>query len=196
MRAPLAAVAEQLGRPPYFPLDSHWTSEGALEMVRQVAERLEAGVTEDWDVVERDKRTANADLPPLIGQDGINEATTYRLATDGENYRTNRPLSDLRKPVRRVSTPRDGMVRRPTLLLGDSFSLPVSAYLPTAFTDTTQVYYSTIDPDPGLVARTMADNEVVILEMVERNIARGDLRLLDRPFLDLVRQEMQNRPIR
>ncbi|WP_083661075.1 alginate O-acetyltransferase AlgX-related protein [Actinophytocola xanthii] len=196
MRAPLQAVAEELGRPPYFPLDSHWTSEGALELVRQVAERVEPGVTRSWEVVEREQRTANADLPPLIGREGINEAMTYRLAPDGENFRTIRPLADLRKPVRRVSEPQEGMVSRPTLLLGDSFSLPVSAYIPTAFADVTQLYYSTIDPDPALVARTVAENEVFVLEIVERNIARGDLRLLDRPFLDLVRQETQNRPIR
>ena len=196
MRPPLAAAAEQLDRPMYFPLDSHWTNEGALEMVRQIAERLEPGVSDDWEITERGTRKATADLPPLIGREGTNKAISYRLAPDGETDRTARAINDLREPVRRTTEPLDGMVERPTLLLGDSFTLPVSAYLPAAFSDVTQLYYSTIDPDPGLVARTMADNEVVILEIVERNIARGNLRLLEDSFIDLVRQEMQNRPIR
>lgn len=196
MRPPLQAAAEQLGRPVYFPLDSHWTNEGALEMVRQIAERIEPGATADWEVTERGRRTAVADLPPLIGREGENRATSYRLAPDGERDRTASPVNDLREPVRRTSDPLDGMVTRPTLLLGDSFTLPASAYLPAAFSDVTQLYYSTIDPDPDLVARTMADNEVVVVEIVERNIARGNLRLLDQDFIDLVGRELQKRPIR
>jgi alginate O-acetyltransferase complex protein AlgJ len=196
MRPPLEAATEELGRPVYFPMDSHWTNEGALMMVRQVAERLEPGISESWKITERATRSGTADLPPLIGRNGTNEGTVYRLAPDGEDNRAARPLGDLREPVRRTSEPVDGMIERPTLLLGDSFSLPASGYLPAAFSDVTQLYYSTIDPDPALVARTMADNEVVVLEIVERNIARGSMSLLDDSFLDLVRKETQNRPIR
>lgn len=196
MRPPLEAVTEQLGRPVYFPKDSHWTNEGAIELVRQVAERLEPGISSSWEISERTTRSGPADLPPLIGQSGTNEGTIYRLEPDGENERTEPPLGDLREPVHRTSEPLDGMIERPTLLLGDSFSLPASGYMPATFSDVTQLYYSTIDPDPALVARTMADNEVVILEIVERNIARGNLSLLDDSFIDLARKEMQNRPIR
>jgi alginate O-acetyltransferase complex protein AlgJ len=196
MRPPLEAAAEVLGRPTYFPLDSHWTNEGALEMVRQIAERVEPGVTASWKVTKRDQTSFPADLPPLIGQQGENTSTRYRLLPDGKTDRVARAASDLRTPLHRTTRPLDGMVDRPTLVLGDSFTLPVSAYLPAAFSDVTQLYYSTVDTDPGLVARTMADNEVVVVEIVERNIARGALGLIDDSFLDLVRQEMQKRPIR
>jgi hypothetical protein len=196
MRPPLQAAAEQLGRPTYFPLDSHWTNEGALELVRQVAERLDRGVTDDWKVSQRGRRGSTADLPPLIGRDGDNEGRSYRLYPDGKTDRTAGAVNDLREPVHRTSEPLDGMVESPTLLLGDSFSLPVSAFLPAAFSDVTQLYYSTVDSDPGLVARTMADNDVVVVEIVERNIARGALGLLDDSFIDLVRQELRKRPIR
>lgn len=196
MRPPLQAVADRIGRPTYFPLDTHWTNEGALELVRQLAERLDPGVTDDWRIESRGTRSSPADLPRLIGREGENRMRSYRLYPDGETNRTARAVNDLREPVHRTSRPIDGMIDRPTLLLGDSFSLPVSAYLPAAFSDVTQLYYSTIDPDPGLVARTMAANEVVVVQIVERNIARGAISLLDDSFIDLVRQELQKRPIR
>lgn len=196
MRAPLEAAAEKLGRPTYFPLDTHWTNEGALEMIRQIAERVEPGVTADWKITKTSQTSFPADLPPLIGQQGQNTSTKYRIYPDGRTDRTAKAVADLRSPLHRTSKALDGMVDRPTLLLGDSFTLPVSAYLPAAFSDVTQLYYSTVDSDPGLVARTMADNEVVVVEIVERNIARGALGMVDDSFLDLVRQEMQKRPIR
>lgn len=196
MRPPLDAAAEKLGRPTYFPLDSHWTNEGALEMVRQVAERVEPGVTADWKITKKGQTSFPADLPPLIGQQGENTSTRYRMLPDGKTDRTAKAVSDLRAPLHRTSKALDGMVDRPTLLLGDSFTLPVSAYLPAAFSDVTQLYYSTAEGDPDLVARTMADNEVVVVEIVERNIARGALRLFDDSFLTVVQQELQKRPIR
>ncbi len=196
MRPPLQAAEEKLGRPTYFPQDSHWTNEGALEMVRQMAERVEPGVTDDWKIVKKGQQHSTADLPPLVGRSGENNGSAYRFYPDGKHDRTAGSLGDLRKPVHRTSRPLDGMVDRPTLLLGDSFSLPVSAFLPAAFSDSTQLYYSTAEPDPGLVARTMSDNEVVIVEIVERNIARGALSIFTDAFLDLVRQELQKHPIR
>lgn len=196
MRPPLAAAAEEYDKPVYFPQDSHWTNEGALTMLEQIAEELEPGVTDDWEISRRGERQSTADLPPLIGQEGKNDSTSYRLRPDGQTDRTASAVNDLREPVRRTSDPLDGMIQRPTLLLGDSFTLPISSYLPAAFSDVTQLYYSTVEPDPGLVARTMGDNEVVILEIVERNIARGSLNLLEDSFIDLVREELQKRPIR
>lgn len=195
MRPPLYAASELLDRPIYHPLDSHWTSEGALEMVRQLAERIEPGVSEDWRIDRQGTHTAPADLPPLIGRDGDNKATSYRLLPDGRTDRTGRSV-DPREPVHRTSEPLDGMVDRSTVVLGDSFMLPTSAFLPAAFSDITQVFYSTIAGDAGLVVDAMADNEVVVVEIVERNVARGHVELFDPAFIELVRQELQKRPIR
>ncbi|MPZ81358.1 MAG: hypothetical protein GEV28_13530 [Actinophytocola sp.] len=196
MRPPLQSASEQLDRPVYFPLDSHWTDEGALTMVRQVADRLEPGVSANWRITRGETRTANADLPPLIGKQGENKSTGFHLLPDGETDRTGPHLKDPRKPIRRTSEPIEGMVDRPTLLLGDSFMLPASAYLSAAFSDITQLYYNTVESDPGLVASTMADSEVVVFEIVERNIALGTPAMLDPAFIERVRQELQKHPIR
>lgn len=196
MRVPLQAATDVLDRPLYFPLDSHWTDEGALTMVRQVADRLDTGVSESWKLRRAGVSTAEADLPRLIGQHGENHATNYRLLPDGRTDRTGKHLDDPRKPVHRTSKPIKGMVRQPTLLLGDSFMLPSSAYMSAAFADITQMYYDTTEANPGAVVSSMADNEVVVLEMVERNIALGTPAMFSQAFVDQVRQELQKRPIR
>jgi hypothetical protein len=196
MRPPLEAVSEELGDPVFHPLDSHWTSEGAVEMVRQVAERLEPGISEDWRLSRSGTSTGTSDLPPLIGREGTNRSTSYELRPNGRTDRTEEHLSDLREPVRRTSLPLTGMVDKPTLLLGDSFSLAATRYMPAAFADVTQLYYSTAASDPGVVADAMADNEVIVVEIVERNIAEGALQLFDPAFLEQVREELRNRPIR
>ncbi len=196
MRPVLQAASDLLERPVYFPLDSHWTDEGALTMVRQLADRLEEGVSADWRISSTGTRTAEADLPKLIGKHGENRATNYRLRPDGRTDRTGRHLADPRKPVRRTSEPIDGMVRQRTLLLGDSFMLPASAYMSAAFADVTQLYYNTIESDPAMVATTVAENEVVVMEMVERNIALGTPAMLDSEFIAQLRGELQKRPIR
>lgn len=196
MRVPLQAATDVLKRPLYFPLDSHWTDEGALTMVRQLADRLDEDVSSTWKIRAAGTRTAESDLPKLIGKHGENHATNYRLLPDGKTDRTGKHLGDPRKPVHRTSKPIKGMVRQPTVLLGDSFMLPSSAYMSAAFSDITQLYYNTIESDPATVVSTMADNEVVVLEMVERNIAVGMPAMLTPAFIDQLRQELQKRPIR
>lgn len=196
MRPSLQAAANTVKHPVYFPLDSHWTSEGALMMVRQLAEHTSPGVTASWRFDPTGEQVADADLPPLIGQTGQNRGLGYEFKPDGETNRTGSHLKDPRQPERRTSEPIEGMVDKRTLVLGDSFMLPASPYLPAAFADVTQLYYTTAEGDPGLVARTMADNDVVVLEMVERNIARGDIPLLDDKFVNLLRKELRKHPIR
>ncbi|MDQ3786153.1 MAG: hypothetical protein M3422_02785 [Actinomycetota bacterium] len=196
MRPVLQAASDVVKRPLYFPLDSHWTDEGALTMVRQIADRIDDGVSADWRISRAGTRTAEADLPKLIGKHGENRATHFRLRPDGWTDRTGSHIRDPREPVRRTSTPIDGMVRERTLLLGDSFMLPASAYMSAAFADVTQLYYNMIESDPAMVASTIADNEVVVMEIVERNIALGTPAMLDSEFIAQLRQELKKHPIR
>lgn len=196
LRPSLQTASDVLNRPLYFPLDSHWTDEGALTMVRQIADRLDEGVSKNWKLRTAGKRTAEADLPRLIGQHGDNHATNYRLLPDGRTDRTGQHLDDPRRPVHRTSKPIKGMVDQSILLLGDSFMLPASAYMSAAFADVTQLYYGTIESDPATVISTMVDNDVVVMEMVERNIAQGKPAMLTAEFIDQLRQELQKHPVR
>ncbi|WP_229786749.1 alginate O-acetyltransferase AlgX-related protein [Actinokineospora fastidiosa] len=197
LRPLLRTAADRRGHPLYYREDSHWTHDGALEMVRALAERVEPGVTRDWQVTPNaDKLVFPADLPALLGRTGENISATYQVRPDGGADRTEFRAWDLRKPIRTTEMPTNGMITRPTVVLGDSFGLGAAPYLPAAFSDVTQLSYSTARPDPGLVARTVADHEVVVLEIVERNLAGGIPSLLDQAFVDTLTAELAKRPIR
>jgi alginate O-acetyltransferase complex protein AlgJ len=84
----------------------------------------------------------------------------------------------------------------PTVVLGDSFLVAASRYLPAAFADVTLQYYLTAGTDPDQVVRTIGDAEIVVLEVVERNIAAGVPEVLDQAFLDKLSQELARRPVR
>ncbi|MGW5050819.1 alginate O-acetyltransferase AlgX-related protein [Actinokineospora sp. NPDC004072] len=197
LRPLLRAAADRRGRPLYYREDSHWTHDGGLEMVRALAERLEPGVTRDWQVTANaEPLVFAADLPPLLGRTGENASPTYQVRPDGDADRTEFRTWDLRKPVRTAEMPSNGMITAPTVVLGDSFALGAAPYLPAAFSDVTQLFYSTARPDPGLVARTVADHEVVVLEIVERNLAGGIPSVLDQTFIDTLAAELAKRPIR
>lgn len=196
IRPRLQYAADRYKHPVYYPLDTHWTHEGAIEMVSAVAEELQLGVSDRWQVQPEDEYTSPADLPPLIGRKGDNSATLYKLKPDGKTDRTTQGAKELEEPVHRTSKPLRGTVTKPTAVLGDSFLLTGSHYFSAAFTDVTMQYYHSAGANPDQVIKTMADNEVVVLQVVERNIAAGVPEVLDETFIAKAAQELAKRPIK
>jgi hypothetical protein len=88
------------------------------------------------------------------------------------------------------------MINQPTAVLGDSFLVGASGYLPAAFSDLTIQYYRSAETEPSQVIKTFTDSEVVILEVVERNVAAGAVAVLDQGFLDQLGAELAKNPIR
>lgn len=196
IRPRLSAAADKLGEPVYYPQDTHWTHEGAIEMVGAVADDVKPGVTKRWRVQPRERYSAAADLPPLIGKKGQNNATSYRLRPNGKTDRTEPGANNLQTPLHHESKPLQGQVFAKTLVLGDSFLVAASRYLPAAFADVTMQYYLTAGRDPDQVVNTMADSEIVVLEVVERNIAAGTAEVLTQGFIDKVSVQLAKRPVR
>ncbi len=196
MRPRLSAAGERLGRPVYYPQDTHWTHEGAIEMVGAVADEIKPGVTKRWKVQAKERYSAPADLPPLIGKQGQNNATSYRLRPDGKTDRTQQGTSKLTDPVHHDKTPLPGQVYGKTAVFGDSFLVAASRYLPAAFADVTMQYYRTAGDNPDQVIETMADAEIVVVEVVERNIAAGTPEILAPAFVDRLATELARQPVR
>lgn len=196
IRPRLDAAADRWRKPVYYPQDTHWTHEGAIEMVGAVAEDVKPGVADRWRVQARETYSAPADLPPLIGKEGENRATSYRLRPNGRTDRTQAGSSELLIPLRHKADPVPGQVIAPTAVLGDSFLVAASRYLPAAFADVTLQYYFAAGKDPDQVIRTIGDAEVVVLQVVERNIAAGSVEVLDQGFLDKLGAELAKRPVR
>lgn len=196
MRPRLSAASERAGKPVYYPMDTHWTAEGALEMVKAVATDVKPGVTKDWRIQEKDREKVSADLPKLVGRKGENNVTNYRFKPDGRYDRARKNVVDMIEPKHYDSRELPGMVYAPTAVLGDSFLVNASGYLPAAFADVTMQYYRSAANRPEEVADTITDAEIVVLEVVERNIAGGYIDVLDQSFIDRLDQELQKHPVR
>jgi alginate O-acetyltransferase complex protein AlgJ len=196
IRPRLAAAADDLGKPVYYPQDTHWTNEGALAMVDSLAEQIKPGVTDRWRIQANERYSAAADLPPLIGKNGKNNATSYRLRPNGRTDRADPGTSDLFEPLHRKSSPLTGQVFAKTAVLGDSFLVAASRYLPAAFSDVTMQYYLMAGRDPAQVIKTIGDAEIVVVEIVERNIAAGTPEILSQGFIDSLAPELAKRPVR
>jgi hypothetical protein len=196
MRPRLATEAERLKRPVYYPQDTHWTNEGALQMIEAIAEEVEPGVSKGWKTQKKDETVGTADLPPLIGKKGTNEITNYRVRPDGRYDRVRTPTADLIEPQHYESKRLSGQISRPTAVLGDSFLVAASSYLTVPFSDVTIQYYRAAENRPDDVIKTFVDSEVIVLEVVERNVAAGAVAVLDQGFLDKLDQELAKHPVR
>jgi hypothetical protein len=196
IRPRLSVAADKLGKPVYYPQDTHWTHEGAIEMVGAVADEVKPGVTDRWRIQAKERYSADADLPPLIGKKGKNNATSYRLRPNGRTDRTEPGANDLQSPLHHESTPLSGQVIAKTLVLGDSFLVAASRYLPAAFADVTMQYYLTAGRAPDQVVDSMVDAKIVVLQVVERNIAAGTPEVLTPAFLEKLSVELAKRPVR
>lgn len=193
LRAELRQLATP-SRPIYHRLDTHWTDRGAVTMVRMLAEEIAPGVTRGWDVGQVRTVQSGADLPHLLGRTGVNFFEQYSLAPSGGRDRTGRYLDDLRDPVRIGTGPASGVVPGSVALLGDSFVQSSARYLAAGFAEVHVASYGTA-PGPQRIADLMADQEVIVLEVVERNLAAGTVPLLDPAALDVIVRELATHPL-
>jgi hypothetical protein len=195
LRSGIRDVAKT-GVPVYNQFDTHWTDAGSLVMVRAVAEEIQPGISRTWQVKPGQVREYQADLPRLIGREGTDRIRMYSLAPDGRQDRTQAYADYMHVPVRFASAPTRGMVQLPVAMITDSFSLPASRYLAAAFSDLTAVFYATAGKDLDTVTEVMAGGQVVVLEVVERNLAGGLLPLLDDAVIAHIAQALSARPVR
>jgi alginate O-acetyltransferase complex protein AlgJ len=196
MRPRLADAASRYDRPVYYPQDTHWTNEGALEMVKGVATEIKPGIATGWKTDVKERTTGTADLPPLMGEKGENKITNYRLRPDGRYDRVRKSTASLEEAKHYESKRLSGMLSQPTAVFGDSFLVAASAYLPAAFSDVTMQYYRSAENRPGDVIKTFTDAEVVVLEVVERNVASGAIAVADQGFINELGKELAKNPIR
>jgi hypothetical protein len=195
LRKPIAALGST-GVPVYNTLDTHWTDAGSLTMVRSLAEQIRPGVSERWRAEPGQQRETPADLPRLLGHTGADRVRMYSLAPDGKTDRARPYIADMRTPTRIASRPGQGMVNTPVALVGDSFTLPASRYLAATFSDLTVIAYGTTSTDVDTVADTMARGDVVVLEVVERNLAGGLPTLFDDTAIDRISEVLKARPVK
>ncbi|MCP2262491.1 SGNH hydrolase-like domain-containing protein, acetyltransferase AlgX [Streptoalloteichus tenebrarius] len=197
LRPALRKAAETAGRPIYPKLDTHWDGEGGVVMARAVAEAARPGVTERWTTERRGEVRSDADLPPLMGRPREEKTTQlYALRPDGAHDRARSVDTDFRKPVRVTSEPGQGVVSERTILLGDSFSIVTSRYLAAGFADLTLMNYVDFAQKIDAHASLLADRQVVVFSMVERNLVAGRSPLTEDRVIERIGQVLQANPVR
>lgn len=192
---PAIADLAAAGVPVYNQFDTHWTDAGSLTMVRAVAEAIQPEVSRPWKVEPGPVRDYEADLPRLLGRTGTDRIQMYSLAPDGQQDRTVLYSGQMNSPVHFTSVPTDGMVTTPVAMVTDSFVLTASRYLGATFSDLTAVFYGTTTTDVSPIADVMAGGKVVVLEVVERNLAGGLPTLLDDRAIDRIDEVLKARPV-
>jgi alginate O-acetyltransferase complex protein AlgJ len=197
LRPDLSKVQRRIGAPVYYPLDTHWTDEGALVMARDVAENLQPGVTSTWKTELIGTRTAAADLPPLIGQSEQRKGNVYALAPSGQGDRTQSLAGSISvAPQQMTSAPETGTYNAPVTVLGDSFTEASASYLGAAFSKLTMVNYSLIDTNQQAVLNSLVNSKVVVLEAVERVVADGNGEFLGDGFVKALTALLAAHPMR
>jgi hypothetical protein len=196
LRAALDQVASRED-PIYHDLDTHWTDRGAVLMTSVLAEHISPGITGTWKIEPTGTTTqSEADLPRLIGRTGVKVDRHYSLAPSDEENRAGPELSDTREPIRLGAGKVPGAVPESVTMLVDSFSQSAARYLTAGFADVALVSYETAGKEPARIGAVLAEREVVVLEVVERNLAAGTVPVLESGALDAISAELAARPLR
>lgn len=195
LRPALAKLAAR-GDPIYHQRDTHWTDLGALLMTKVLADRISPGSTDSWQIEPSQIVKSGADLPRLIGRTEVNTYLQYSLAPSGDQDLTGHHIDDIREPVFIGAGRVPGVVTRPVTMLADSYSESAARYLQAGFADVALVSYETAGSDPARIGALMAHRPVVVLEVVERNLASGNVALLQPGALDAISAQLAARPLR
>ncbi|MTD58322.1 alginate O-acetyltransferase AlgX-related protein [Amycolatopsis pithecellobii] len=198
LRPSLTATATRVGHPLYDANDSHWTYEGGLTMTYALAEAIQPGITASWLVGPRTINPWPADLPMLIGKSADRRLMTYTLKPDGVTDREHYVASDFRAPLelkQDTATPSTGVIGANTAVLADSFTQFASPFLAAAFQNVTIVHAETMAQDTTANAtKLLADRDVVVVELAERNAAGGASPLLRDSVIDQIAAVLASHP--
>lgn len=196
MREPLRQTAAKVNGPVYFPQDTHWTFAAGLTMTRRIAEQMKPGVTGNWKTQATVEWSSSADLPKIIGKSGTNTTTEFSLAPDGGEDRSNWTERDFHHTLKFDTSPMRGTVNTPTAMIADSFTQLASGYFAAAFSHVSITHVAALQQDPAGIAKTLADANTVVFEVVERDLARGDSVVSNPQVIDAIGQALLARPIK
>ncbi|GAA3860643.1 hypothetical protein GCM10022243_28450 [Saccharothrix violaceirubra] len=196
LRDDLAAEAKRLGHPVYTKNDTHWNHDGALVMIRAVADAVRPGTTRTWQVDPARKIDREGDLARLLGRTASDQYQAYDLKPDGSTVCSRPVTGDERKPQRFTQARVPGVVEAKVGWIGDSFTFAAPSYLVAGYTDVTVQHVSGVTADAGQVARMLADTDVVVVEAAERNLLDGTNPILTPAVLDAIGGELAKKPRR
>ncbi|HEX3785194.1 MAG TPA: hypothetical protein VHX38_36520 [Pseudonocardiaceae bacterium] len=190
-------ASKQSGQPIYFPQDTHWDYDGGLIMTRELAERIQPGVSATWKVTKGPVRTAPSDLPPMIAEKGTNTSNIYHLAPNGGANRDQQRINtDGFAPVTmHTANPVTGMITTNTTMVGDSFTQYGAPLLAATFANLTFTNIENVASYTDDEANRIVANNVVVFEVVERNLISGVSPITSDAFVDAVTAAVAAHPL-
>ncbi len=194
VRPILAETKKRLGKPVYQKLDTHWGDEGAIAAVRELAERLQPGVTAPWSVSLGESFTSSADLANMIGKPQQNSGFHYEVKPDGTTNMAKGLGVTFSQPYPISNKQLPGMLPGQVVVFGDSFLVSLSRYMHAAMSSFTVQHYGFAVTDPAAAGRTAANNDFVIFEAVERNLTSGTAGFLSYEFIEAFGKELAGKP--
>lgn len=197
LREALRDIERKQSKRLYDPSDTHWSYEGGVAMTYALAHALDPGITRSWVLKRRGVTRWPADLATFVGKKQYRKLQTYHLAPDGRHNRVRYVASNLRRPLhlaqRGPQVP--GTITEPTGMIADSFTQFGTPFLAAAFRDITVVHAETVSNDRVTkAAESLADRDVVIVELVERNIAGGTSPLLQPDTIQAIGDVLARHP--
>jgi alginate O-acetyltransferase complex protein AlgJ len=188
-------AAAPLPGPLYLPADTHWDGPAAALMVQQLVARIDPDVAETLEPRQLPDERHVADLSVLLGQSDQVTVHPVALADAAVTHLYSQIYADIYTPRYYVSSgPPGTVVRAPTLVLGDSFALSAGETLPSVFSDLTVVHHEVAATDPGSVTDAMIASDVVVFEVVERDLVSGNTPVLSPQFLARTSAVLANHP--
>lgn len=201
VRAPMADAQELLDEPLYRPNDTHWNLRGASVFVQEVVNRIDptllAGGPSPF--VEDGELDLPGDLSRMLGTPTTDPAVNVTVERPGVTLEiggeTIAPddLPELGQAPATIDGLTTGAPLIPgrTALLGDSFSASVRPLI-APFFDVLTLQHNQSSPEA--LARTIVDSDTVVVEIVERSVAAGEVQLTTPAVIDVIEQTLASNP--
>ena len=151
----------------YWPHDTHWTSESALEATRQIVERLAPDLWDESEMVISPARGHRGDLADVIG------LPTWDYTRSHDVDRAGRVATVKRHRGRftRLAAPGEAFPQ-PVLVVLDSFGRMIQGNLAQFLADSTWIAWPTLSSKAsGSMIRQFSRAEVIIVQSVERALS-------------------------
>ncbi|MDU0293453.1 alginate O-acetyltransferase AlgX-related protein [Saccharothrix longispora] len=194
LRPALREAATRAGRPIYTQYDSHWDHDGSVVLARRIVDAVQPGTSASWKVEPTKVVERFGDLATLAGRTETERFQAYDVKPDGVNVRSHILTGDEAEPQRSTQPPTKGVVDTKVGLLGDSFTYAGTQFLVAGFTDITVQHMRALVDDPFRVGRMFAANDVVVVQVAERNLTGGINAVLNTKVLEAIESELVKAP--
>lgn len=178
LKGPLEAVQQEDREDLYRPSDTHWGPRGAIVYAQQVADGLDPALRRTSTPTRTGPVRQDGDLAGLLGTPRTDEVPGWALERPGVVVR--------RADETGLASTTTGapLWTAPTLIVGDSFTKASLPQLAPLFADARLVQATLAEEDAAALVAALVAADTVVLELVERSVAAGDLPITDPAFLD------------